>query len=76
MDGLSILTIISLIFYFIGWLMLVIAAFREAAVWGLLCLFFPVIFLLFIAVHWQVSVKPLLFVLVGVGFHVLHFLTL
>ena len=49
-----------------GWLLLIIAAFRNAFVWGIFALFFPAVLLVFIPLYWGESKKGVLFW--GLGF--------
>ncbi len=37
----------------IGLLMVLVEAFKESVVWGLLCLFIPLVALVFVATHWR-----------------------
>lgn len=41
-----------------GYFMLVVAAFRIGALWGLGCLFLPFVSLFFLMMHWDVAKKP------------------
>lgn len=60
MDGsitLGIMILASVIYIF-GWLMFLVAAFRESIWWGLACLFIPIVQLIFLIVHWREARKP------------------
>lgn len=63
-----ILILIGLIIIIIGSIGLLIAAFREGLLHGLLMLFFGGIYsLIFIIFHWEVSRKPFFMILAGTG---------
>ena len=47
-------------------IMLIIDAFREGIAWGLLCLFFWPVQLVFIAVHWSDEWRRLLWMGIGI----------
>ena len=66
MQGLStILLAVGGVIIIVGYIMLLIAAFREGVLWGLLCFCFTPIQLVFLIVHWQVAKKPFLIQLLG-----------
>ncbi len=46
--------------------MLLIAAFKESILWGLGCIFIPIVSLIFIIMHWPVAKKPFFIELAGV----------
>ena len=50
--------ILAFAIYFIGWLGLLVAAFRESIWWGLACLFIPIVQLIFLIIHWREARKP------------------
>jgi len=48
--------------------MMLIAAFRESVLWGLACLFLPIVSLFFLIVHWSEAKRAFVVQLLGVGF--------
>ena len=52
---------------FVGAIMLLVAAFSESILWGLGSLFVPFVGLIFIFMHWDVSKRPVLIKLAGLG---------
>ena len=68
MQGLStILFAVGSVIAFIGGILFLIAAFRESIIWGLLCLCFSPVSLVFLILHWQQAKKPFFVELVGFG---------
>jgi hypothetical protein len=61
------MSLIGLILSVIGSIWFFIVCFRESIWWGLGCLFFPFMELIFIIGHWHEAKKPVLFQVVGVG---------
>jgi hypothetical protein len=51
----------------VGAIMLLVAAFSESVLWGLGSLFVPFVGLIFIIMHWDVSKRPVLVKLAGMG---------
>lgn len=51
----------------IGYLIIVIAAFRESAVWGIGVLLVPIVSLIFVALNWHVARGGFVLYLAGVG---------
>ena len=49
----------------IGGIMMLIAALSESLLWGLACLFLPIVSLFFLVVHWQEAKKGFFLQLVG-----------
>ena len=47
--------------------MLLIVAFQESLLWGLGSLFVPLVGLIFICLNWDVSKRPVLIKLAGLG---------
>ena len=75
------LILLGLVIFIVGGFLFLVAAFRESVLWGLACLFIPIVQLFFLIVHWPEARKPffvqlLAFVLIIVGFiinpHALH----
>lgn len=60
------LLIIGLLIFVIGGFMFLVAAFQESALWGLACLFVPIVQLFFLIVHWQEAKKGFGLQLVGI----------
>lgn len=61
----SALIIIGLILFVIGSFMFLVAAFQESVLWGLACLFVPVVQLFFLVVHWHEAKKGFMLQLIG-----------
>lgn len=55
----------GLVVFFIGSLGYLIATFRAGILWGLSCVLFPFISLIFLFVHWKVAAKPFFVSLLG-----------
>ena len=51
----------------VGAIMLLVAAFSESILWGLGCLFIPLVPLVFICMHWSEAKRPFLIKLAGLG---------
>jgi polyferredoxin len=75
------LIFLGFVIFIIGGFWFLIAAFRESVLWGLACLFIPIVQLFFLIVHWPEARRPfflqlLAFVMIIVGFiinpHALH----
>lgn len=63
----SVLVILGSIVVFVGWIMFLVAAFRESILWFLGCLFFPFpVILIFLIMHWNVAAKPFLIEVLGI----------
>jgi hypothetical protein len=59
------LVIIGFVIMIIGGIWLLIEAFRESILWGLGCLFIPILGLIFAITHWDKAGKPFLVQVVG-----------
>jgi hypothetical protein len=75
------LIFLGFVIFIVGWFLFMVAAFRESILWGLACLFIPIVQLFFLIVHWPAARRPfflqlLAFVMIIVGFiinpHALH----
>ena len=44
--------------YIVGLIWFLVVAFRESVLWGLGCLFVPVVYLVFLFLHWKDALKP------------------
>ena len=69
----GLLILLGLILFVIGGFWFLVAAFRESVLWGLACLFVPIVSLFFLIVHWSKARRPfflqlLAFALFLVGF--------
>jgi hypothetical protein len=53
-----VLAIAGLITALIGWIWFLVAAFRESILWGLACLFLPIVSLIFLILHWNEAKRP------------------
>ena len=67
------LIMLGVVIFVVGGFLFLVAAFRESVLWGLACLFVPIVSLFFLIVHWPEARKPfalqlLAFVLIIVGF--------
>lgn len=51
----------------IGGFMFLVAAFRESVLWGLGCIFLPIVQLFFLVVHWQEAKKAFGIQLLGIA---------
>lgn len=56
----TVLSLIGLVVAFIGGIWLIVAAFQESVVWGLLTLFIGPAGLIFAIMHWDKGGKPLM----------------
>jgi uncharacterized membrane protein len=66
------LILVGVIIFIIGGFWFLVTAFRESVLWGLACLFVPVVQIFFLIIHWPEAKKPfflqlLAFVMVIVG---------
>lgn len=52
---------------FIGAIMVAIAAFKESVIWGLACLFIPIVGLIFIITHFQEAKSGVMAYVAGIG---------
>ena len=50
-----------------GVIIFVATAFRQSILWGLGCLFFPPIAIIFLSIYWQEAKIPFFMWLVGIG---------
>lgn len=54
----------------LGWLHLVVQAFREHIAWGVLVVlssFLPILWMAFVVIHWDRAKRPFLLLLAGTG---------
>ena len=65
-DYLFYVTLIGLALLVVGWLWMVVVAWRQRAAWGVAVLLFPPAGLLFAVGHYAVSRVPLVLGLVGI----------
>ena len=63
----TILSISGLIVFLIGSLGFLIATFRAGILWGLSCMFLPLVSFIFLFVHWKTAAKPFLLSLFGIA---------
>ena len=70
----AILIIAAYIFLAIGGIMVLIEAFRESVLWGVACLFLPIVSLFFIIVHWDAAKRGVLFQLFGFALLMIGFI--
>ena len=57
----------GLVIFFIGGLWYTIETFRVGLLWGLSCLFLPLISVVFLFVHWRVAARPFFISMLGVA---------
>lgn len=62
----QILAWIGIALIVIGGIGFLIAAFKESILWGLGCIIFPVIQLVFLVMHWREAKNPFLLQVVGI----------
>lgn len=63
----SALIIIAYGIMLVGGIMILIAAFRESVLWGLGCLFIPIVGLIFVLAHWREAKAGFLIQLFGLA---------
>ena len=61
----TILSILGLVVFLIGSFGFLVATFRAGILWGLSCMFLPLVSFIFLFVHWKTAAKPLLLTLLG-----------
>lgn len=61
----TILLISGLVVFLIGSFGFLIATFRAGILWGLSCVFLPLVSFIFLFVHWKTAAKPFLITLLG-----------
>jgi hypothetical protein len=66
-----VLLILGVAIMAVGGIMFLVAAFRESTMWGIGCLLFSPVSLIFLILHWQEAKKPFLIQLAGLPFVVL-----
>ena len=57
--------------WFVCGLWVVVLAWQRGILWGLGCLLMPVVWFLYVGLHWRETRKPFLFMIVGVALVVL-----
>jgi hypothetical protein len=65
MDIGSLLYWVGIIISAFGGLWLLVVAFQESLLWGLGCVFIPIVSLIFVIMHWEKGGKPFLVSLAG-----------
>ena len=58
----------GMILIFISNILIIIQAFKTSALWGLGCFFFPLVSLVFVAMHWGKAKKAFLLGLASIPF--------
>lgn len=61
----NLIFVLGMLIFVVGGFLFLVAAFRESILWGLACLFLPIIPLFFLIVHWQAAKKPFFIQLTG-----------
>ena len=75
MDIVAICLILAgLVFFVIGGFLFLVAAFRESVLWGLACLFVPIVSLFFLIVHWPKARKPFFLQLLAFALMIVAFI--
>ena len=59
------LMLLGLAIFIVGGIWFLVAAFRESVLWGLACLFIPIVSLFFLIVHWPEAKRPFFLQLVA-----------
>ena len=54
----GIVTIVGAVIWIVGSLWFLVTAFKESVLWGLGTLFFPLVGIVFLFVHWKEASKP------------------
>ena len=62
---LGVLVAVGYIVSLVGGIMFLIVAFKESALWGLGCLFIPLVSLFFLISHWKDAKKAFLIQMIG-----------
>ncbi len=62
------LLVIGFIIMAIGGIMFLIVAFQESIPWGIGCILFSLVSLIFLIMHWEEAKKPFFIQLVGLPF--------
>nr|WP_319548742.1 excalibur calcium-binding domain-containing protein [Desulfogranum marinum] len=57
----------GVVLFVIGGIWYIIETFRTGIVWGLSCLFLPLVSLIFLFVHWKVAARPFLVSMLGIA---------
>jgi len=63
----ALIILLGIVIIVIGGLGFLIAAFRESILWGLACLFIPIVQLFFLIVHWPEAKRPFFLQLLGLA---------
>lgn len=61
----SLLYWVGILISAVGGIWLLVVAFQESVLWGLGCLFIPIVSLVFVIMHWEKGGKPFLVSLGG-----------
>ena len=61
----NLIMLLGLFIFVGGGLLFLVAAFQESVLWGVACLFLPILSLFFLIVHWQNARKPFFIQLAG-----------
>jgi hypothetical protein len=65
MNSIPLLAIVGYGFVAVGGIMMLVAAFRTSVLWGLGCLFLPIVGLIFLFAHWSDAKKGFIVQVVG-----------
>lgn len=61
----TILNVIGLAIAMVGAIWILVIAFQDSVMWGLLCFFIPCVVLYYVFTHWEKTKKPFLIEVVG-----------
>ena len=67
----GILTVLGFIVMAVGGIWILIEAFKESALWGIGCILFNPVSLIFVIMHWDVAKKPFFINLAGIAIMIL-----
>ena len=67
----GILTVLGFIVMAVGGIWILIEAFKENVLWGIGCILFNPVSLIFVIMHWDVAKKPFFINLAGIAIMIL-----
>lgn len=59
--------VVGLVILLYGNIAFIIAAFRISVAWGVCCILFPFVSIIFLIIHWKTAAKPFLISMFGIG---------
>lgn len=69
----ALIIIAAYAYLLIGVIMVLIEAFRESVLWGLACLFLPIVSIIFIVLNWQAAKRGVLLQVLGFALLIIGF---